>query len=327
MEIYEDIKNNKDSYIIDVNLFECPICKSVKNSKGFLQHVKRHFYKKDFTKFIESSKKRNQLIHQECVNNYNNNPNICLYCYCKIIAKEDDNIQLIKKKKFCSKSCSASYNNSHRKHSVETRKKISNKLKKIDTEKYENKCANCNCKIDKKKKFCSKKCFLEYNNISILTKQQLQENLIKFIELNQYVPNSKFNRSWSYYARKYFGTWNNMIIQLGYKPNNQKFGKKILKCKDGHIADSISEKIVDDWLFENNIRHERKKKYPNSNKDCDFYLIDKDIWLEYFGLAGELDEYDQSIKEKKEICFKNNLKLVEIYPKDLYPKNKLSLIL
>ena len=45
---------------------------------------------------------------------YNNNPNICLYCGKPILRNDTKKIYDTKKKKFCNHSCSAKYNNSKR---------------------------------------------------------------------------------------------------------------------------------------------------------------------------------------------------------------------
>lgn len=76
-------------------------------------------------------------------------------------------------------------------------------------------------------------------------------------------------------------------------------------------------------MFENNIKHERRKIYPNSKKDCDFYLSDYDIWIEFFGLLGEDDKYDKTAEEKRTIARENGINMLEITAKDLFPKNKL----
>jgi hypothetical protein len=144
-----------------------------------------------------------------------------------------------------------------------------------------------------------------------------------FVANNGYVPTSKMNRRMSRLAIKIYGSWNNAIKELGYEPHSQKYKKGYFPCKDGHVADSISEMMVDNWLFKNNIKHERRKKYPNSKKDCDFYLIDFDIWLEYFGLANEDEIYDKNIIEKEKIATENNLKLIGIKHEDLFPKMNL----
>jgi hypothetical protein len=41
-------------------------------------------------------------------------------------------------------------------------------------------------------------------------------------------------------------------------------GKKYI-AKDGHKCDSFAEKIIDDWLYSNNVEHQRNIPYPNSS--------------------------------------------------------------
>ena len=184
--------------------------------------------------------------------------------------------------------------------------------------------------LQKECSFCKKE-FLVRNPRQVFCSKECKENfygkkddLIKwvnnFVVKNGYVPTSKMNRRMTRLARQNYGSWNNMIKELGYKPHSQKYKKGCFRCKDGHIADSISEMIVDNWLFENDIKHERRKKYPNSKKDCDFYLVDKDIWVEYFGLLNESDVYDKNVIKKEEIAKSHNLKLIGIKKEDLFPK-------
>ena len=50
-------------------------------------------------------------------------------------------------------------------------------------------------------------------------------------------------------------------------------------------------------------------------------------WLEFFGLDGQLKRYDELKEEKLKLIKKLNLKLVKIFPKDLFPKNHLDKVL
>ncbi len=88
---------------------------------------------------------------------------------------------------------------------------------------------------------------------------------------------------------------------------------------DGHICDSVSEALIDNWLHKNGIAHTRNAKYPRTKHLADWKIGD-DTFIEYFGLANDSHRYDRVIKEKKKLCEKNGIRLVEIYPSDLYPK-------
>jgi len=126
-------------------------------------------------------------------------------------------------------------------------------------------------------------------------------------------------------ARKLFGTWNNAIKTAGFEPNPVLFAKKCI-ADDGHKCDSFAEKIIDDWLNARGIKHKREVPYPEDKRlTADFVL--KNNWVEFFGLAGELKEYDKLVKRKQILSKKYKLKLIEIYPKDLFPKNRLSKII
>jgi len=76
-------------------------------------------------------------------------------------------------------------------------------------------------------------------------------------------------------------------------------------------------------LYNNNIEHQIHVKYPNDNHICDFYLPENNVWLEYFGLAGEHTQYDDTIKQKIRIAKKTGINLVLITQKDLYTENRI----
>ena len=122
--------------------------------------------------------------------------------------------------------------------------------------------------------------------------------------------------------RDYFGTWNNAIKAAGYEPNERWFtqrNSRDLYAKDGHLCKSISEIIIDDWLFENNISHEREKLYPEGKYRCDFII--GNFFIEFFGLATALDidpYYAETITKKREMCKKYKIPLIELYEKELY---------
>lgn len=131
---------------------------------------------------------------------------------------------------------------------------------------------------------------------------------------------------WGIYkpARKYFGTWNNAIEAAGFDPNPVLFAKHQV-AKDGHTCDSLAEKIIDDYLFEKGILHERTIPYPGGIYNADFKIGNR--LIEYFGLTGEHKRYDELRMIKQKIAKDLKLELIEIYPKDLYPLNKLEIVL
>lgn len=127
---------------------------------------------------------------------------------------------------------------------------------------------------------------------------------------------------WGLYhvARKLYGTWNNAIKAAGFEPNPVMFANRQV-AKDGHECDSLAEKMIDDYLFDMGIQHERNCPYPEGDYTADFKIQNK--FVEYFGLAGELTKYDELVAIKKSIAAKHKMNLLEIYPKILYRKNGL----
>ncbi|OYV63323.1 MAG: hypothetical protein B7X03_02340, partial [Parcubacteria group bacterium 21-58-10] len=57
------------------------------------------------------------------------------------------------------------------------------------------------------------------------------------------------------------------------------------------------------------------------------FKIDPDIFVEFFGLAGVQKTYDKNIQKKRLLAKEMNYRLIEIYPDDIYPKNKLPILL
>jgi len=93
------------------------------------------------------------------------------------------------------------------------------------------------------------------------------------------------------------------------------------KALDGHLCDSISELLIDNWLYKNRILHKRDTHYPGTHHKADWAIIieKQKIFVEYFGLANDSPRYDRAVKEKKKLCLKNKIPLIAIYPKDVYP--------
>ena len=163
----------------------------------------------------------------------------------------------------------------------------------------------------------------------IYTKELLIQKIREFVERHGRIPTkNEFIKHFSSYPnhttyRDYFGTWNKAIKTAGYDPNERWFTSRDLFAKDGHLCKSISEIIIDDWLFENNIPHSREEFYPEGRYRCDFIV--HNIFIEFFGLFNAFDidpNYIEIAKKKREMCKKYNIRLIELYAKDLYNLDK-----
>lgn len=88
----------------------------------------------------------------------------------------------------------------------------------------------------------------------------------------------------------------------------------IYRCEDGHYVRSISEALIDNWLFSHNIVHGYEKKIPGEFMTCDFYLRNKsnqEIFIEFWGLLNN-EEYLRRKREKENIYRQRNLNLINI---------------
>lgn len=208
---------------------------------------------------------------------------------------------------FCSRSCAATINN----------KKFPKKIKKI----IKMNCRFCKKIMFKKQKYCSVNCRIKVNAI---TEEKIVNRIRNFYSNTGRIPLKR--EMWGIYkpARKYFGTWNKAIEAAGFKPNPVMFADRCV-ANDGHVCDSIAEKIIDDYLYKKGITHERNISYPEGTYTADFKIGAK--LIEYFGLEGEHQKYDEIRVIKQKLIRKYKLHLIEIYPKDLYSETRLRAIL
>lgn len=82
-------------------------------------------------------------------------------------------------------------------------------------------------------------------------------------------------------------------------------------AKDGHLCLSLAEKVVDDWLSNHGVSHEKEPKYPfhpefNPNRLLRADWKVNETLIEY---AGLMDNYEYAIKMKRKESLANALKL------------------
>jgi len=213
---------------------------------------------------------------------------------------------------YCSYFCAAIINN---------RKRPERGAKTIE-------CENCGKKFKKwvlrNKKYCSRACLAN-------AKFYTAEKLLKIIkttarQLKRTPARREVSRGVDKACVRFFGSWNNAVSTAGFTPNrshdNKMYKRANAKAIDGHLCDSISEVLIDNWLHKNNIRHEKDVPYPGTKHKADWQIMSKNqkIFVEYFGLANDSPRYDRSVNEKRALCKEKNISLIGIYPKDLYPK-------
>lgn len=190
-------------------------------------------------------------------------------------------------------------------------------------------CVECSGEFKSRhSKYCSSKCGYKHRKThgSKYTQAQVVSLIQEYHRKNNRVPAKRELKDISDKCANMFGSWNKAIEAAGLTPNrshdHRMYKRTKTKAADGHLCDSVSEAIIDNWLTENKITHERNVHYPTSKHLAD-WKVNKNIFVEYFGLAKDSPRYDRSILEKKKLCKKNKIKLVAIYPEDLYPKIRL----
>jgi len=210
---------------------------------------------------------------------------------------------------FCSQSCAAIVNNN----------KSPKRKARMEI------CLKCGKSFKKrgKLKYCSLKCRRE---AEWHTSKEILSIIRNTVQRLGRVPAKRELREIDNACRKLFGSWNNAILAAGLQPNrshSQRMYKRInTNAIDGHLCDSVSEAIIDNWLSKNHISHKRSVSYPNTRHRTDWVVLirNKKIFVEYFGLANDSPRYDRTIKEKKKLCRKNKIPLIAIYSQDIYPK-------
>lgn len=216
---------------------------------------------------------------------------------------------------FCSSSCSITYSNTHRvtKFTLAKRKRL---LKKPI-------CANPHCEKQigiENKIYCSPEC--RFYNENEKNRQRVVTEIRNFFKKYDRIPMKSELPALCSRGRHGFGTWNQAIQAAGFIPNEVIFSKKFT-ANDGHTCDSLSEKIIDDWLFARKIIHEIHVKYPwNNGMSADFKV--GEYWIEFFGLAGQLKRYDFLKSKKLKLTKQYNLKVIYLYLSDLFPVNMLN---
>jgi hypothetical protein len=298
--------------------------------ESFLKEVKHYNYgvKKGWKPFCSA----------ECQANFNKKRVKCNCATCNrpLEVQQSDYDKSIAKRFYCNSSCFAKLNNLLRSPiSQETRKKIGDGIRRHYASNgrlhlaEDRLCLICGksfrARFDRPNhRCCSRNCYLIYKVGTIpYTKDDVINIVIDIGLKTNKTPQRRDCETKLYHAAvKFFGTWNKAMEACNLKPNHSRYQKTRLKCLDGHISDSISEKTIDDWFFKNGIRHEKNKNYPSSKMHCDFYLLDFDVWVEYFGLCGGgIEEYENAMETKEKIIKDNRFNFISLKPDDLY-KNK-----
>ena len=157
-------------------------------------------------------------------------------------------------------------------------------------------------------------CVKEKNIINFVDCVIKKDDIKKYEDLIPYV-NSKI-------IENIFNSNSKEIKNLFYdkinlSQNRQYYGIPVYH--NGIRYKSVSEYRVALFLEQNNIPFIYEVNYPNNNMKCDFYLKEKDTYVELYGLLKgkninkldkTLSEYQEKMKSKINFCADNNIKLL-----------------
>ena len=92
------------------------------------------------------------------------------------------------------------------------------------------------------------------------------------------------------------------------------------RCLDGHYVRSKAEVIIDDCLYNHNIVHCYEKaifipNHPNKMLICDFYIPNRDLYVEYWGMDNE--DYSARRDEKMELYSSMGKRVLSLEDNDI----------
>lgn len=114
------------------------------------------------------------------------------------------------------------------------------------------------------------------------------------------------------WCKKYFGSWNNFILECGLEPSEQSGYGIFTKAEDGITYRSNLEATFVNKYLHNKYTYEYEKPYPTGNRISDFYIVELDLYIE---VAGGLRP--EVISEKIQYSKDNNINLKVVYPRQI----------
>lgn len=146
--------------------------------------------------------------------------------------------------------------------------------------------------------------------------------ILNFVEVNSRIPTSRdtynnYELPSDQWVKKHYSSWNDFIAICGLEPSLISGYGNCHKFHDGNTyRSSLELYFVSNFLY-NKLTYIYEKPYPgNTNRISDFYLPDYGLYIE---IAGGLRP--EVIKEKIQFCIDNKLKLLVLYPKQIYKHN------
>lgn len=154
----------------------------------------------------------------------------------------------------------------------------------------------------------------DYSYLRGLNRQNFEKAIIL---LNHLSPYSKIIKGVPLNGKKY-DSWIELLMDMGILKKDGVLKTAMgYKCvaEDGHLCNSISEKIIDDWLYRNNIPHEKEVRYPGKKAFRADWKVGE-YFIEFWGLEGQ-ENYDKKMRVKRKIAKEYNIPLIEIFCEDI----------
>jgi hypothetical protein len=179
-------------------------------------------------------------------------------------------------------------------------------------------CLKCGKEFYIKRKYCSIECRpttpIKY------TREMLIDKIKAFYRTHKRIPvKREFYSIWQAY-RRVFGNWNAAIVEAGFQPNPERFTHKFV-ARDGHVCDSLSEMIIDNWLSRHKLPHKHGVYYPGQARFSADFVVNGKYWIEFFGLKGQLKIYDRLLVQKEKLAARCGIQLIKLFPADIFPKS------
>lgn len=93
------------------------------------------------------------------------------------------------------------------------------------------------------------------------------------------------------------------------------------QCEDGHYVRSLSEMLIDNWLYNHDYVHAYEKSVfmesdPEAVVLSDFYLKNKNVYIEFWGIEDN-DKYFKRKEEKIKLYDENHYNRIDLTEKDI----------
>ncbi len=162
-----------------------------------------------------------------------------------------------------------------------------------------------------------------YHDLYLFTKLHyvkglITEQIINYIKEHKKI-NDQNNMSVHFELMQDVEKYNINLTDVKNISNFRKNNPNDYICNDGHNVRSLSELVIDNFLYDNNIKHVYEKSvYTEEQKiyTADFYLPQFDIYVEFWGILNNY-EYKRKREEKLQLYEQLNLRTIEIFPEHL----------